>query len=141
MNKKIIAIICVFISLGLIFGIITSRYIRNERKADEENYLLTAGNAAYQLSLYIETGDKEYFSLAAADIVQMSLMTDSAEAIVKSDEAQVIKDIASALSVNEELFLNEAQRLCDAFSMIEENGDNTEYAYAQIKIAFTNSGL
>ncbi|MGN0443140.1 MAG: hypothetical protein ACI4F5_00815 [Acutalibacteraceae bacterium] len=140
MKKKLTAVICIIISFFLIAGIMCARYIRGERKAGEENYLLAAENVAYEINEYLETGEKEYFSRAAADIYQMSLMTDSADNIVSESDTETMEFLAAALQYNEDSIINEAERLYDAFKYISQNSE-VEYAYAQIKIALSNCGL
>lgn len=140
MKKKLTAVICIIISFFLVAGIMCARYIRSERKAGEENYLLASENVAYEINEYLETGEKEYFSRAAADIYQMSLMTDSAGDIVSESDAETMEFLANALQYNEDSLISEAERLYDAFRYISQNSE-TGYAYAQIKIALSNCGL
>ena len=91
MKKKLTAVICIIISFFLVAGIMCARYIRSERKSGEENYLLAAENVAYEINKYLETGEKEYFSRASADIYQMSLMTASAGDIVSESDAETME--------------------------------------------------
>lgn len=140
MKKKLTAVICIIISFFLVSGIMCARYIRSERKAGEENYLLAAENVAYEINEYLESGEKEYFSRAAGDIYQMSLMTNSIGDIVSESDAETMEFLATALQYNEDSLISEAERLYDAFRYISQNSE-TEYAYAQIKIALSNCGL
>lgn len=141
MSRKIKAIICIFISVFLIAGIIGARYIRKERKAEENTYVYAAKNVAFELGEYIETGDEEHFNRAAADVIQMSNMTASAKDIVNDNNEKIIRNLADVMRFNEKKFKNEAQRLKDAFTIIGENSKDLDYAYAQIQIAITNCGL
>lgn len=139
MKKKLTAVICIIISFFLVVGIMCARYIRSERKSGEENYLLAAENVAYEINEYLETGKKEYFNRASADIYQMSLMTASAGDIVSESDAETMEFLAAALQYNEDSLISEAERLYDAFKYISQNSE-VEYAYAQIKIALSNCG-
>lgn len=140
MSKKIKAVICIIISFFLIFGIISARYIRGERKEDESTYIYAAKAVSFELGEYIETGESEYFSRACADVIQMSIMTESAKDIVSDNNAKIIKNLADVMKYNEDKLSSEAERLKEAFENISE-GKNTDYAYAQIQIAITNCGL
>lgn len=139
--RKAAAVICIILSLVLIFGIISERYIRNERKTENENFIYAAKNIAYEIGEYLETGEEEYFRRAAADITQMNNMSGSAKNTVSEENAKILEKISSVLEYNPEKLIGEAERLKEAFKMIGENGENTDYAYAQIQVALNNSGL
>lgn len=140
MNRRLKALICILISGFLIAGIMCSRYIRNERKSDEGFYLDAAANAAYETGKYISTGDMIHFSRAAADIIQMSNMTDSVSGIINENEAKIIKTLASVLEVNAQKLTQQAERIRSAFEIIAGGGDSA-YAYAQLEIALTQCGI
>ncbi len=141
MKKKIIAALCVALLILSAVGVAGIRFIRSERKTDSENYLLAAKNAAYEIGEYIETGDENSFSFAAADIIQMNNMTSSASSVVSPDNAEIIENAATVLSYNPLKLSCEAERLRTALEIIAENGEDVDYAYAQIQIALTNSDL
>lgn len=139
--KKLTAVICIILSLFLIVGIIGARYIRSERKNENDNFIYAAKNIAYEIGEYIETGEKEYFLRAAADVTQMNSIAGTAENTVSEENAKILEKLSSVLEYNPEKLISEAQRLKDAFEIIAENGKDTDYAYAQIQIALTDSGL
>lgn len=139
--KKLTAVICIVLSLFLIVGIISTRYIRSERKTENENFIYAAKNIAYEIGKYLETGEEEYFRRAAADITQMNSIAGTAENTVSEENAETLEKLSSVLEYNPEKLISEAERLKEAFKMIGENGENTDYAYAQIQVALSNSGL
>lgn len=141
MKKKVIAVVCILISVFTAIGILCFRYISSERKADEQIYVSAAKTVAYELKEYLENGDKYYFTLAAADIVEMNKLSGGAKNIINENQMTILNNLAVVVEFDEDRLIGQAQRLYDAFKIIGENSDDKEYAYTQIKIAMSNCGL
>lgn len=132
-RKKLILIIIAAVLVLSVGGSILSGVIAQKR---ETGNTLSEGVrlAAYEIRMYLETGDEEYFHRASADMQSLEQLAQS-DSLILSDECrkEAFMSIISAFRYNEEELLGHAERLESALRLISENTDE-DYPYAQLNI-------
>ena len=132
-RKKLILIIIAAVLVLSVGGSILSGVIAQKR---ETGNTLSEGVrlAAYEIRMYLETGDEDYFHRASADMQSLEQLAQS-DSLILSDEyrKEAFMSIISAFRYKEEELLGHAERLESALRLISENTDE-DYPYAQLNI-------
>lgn len=132
MKKKITAIIVVMLSFSLIFNIFCSRISRSNEATD--NLVEGLKLVAYELEMYTETEDEEYFNQAATDFQTLTHVAQNNNRILTdSYKEETFLSLGTAFRYEAEKLKPYAQELKRICELIAENADNT-YPYDRINI-------
>lgn len=139
MKKGIIITLSVLTAIIIAAGALFVRDSRSTEKTVEELFVAAAKAVTYELGEYLDTGNEEYFYMAAEDISRMGDM--SVPGILSdSEKAGIFEKTAEAFSQRKLRLTEEAERFRDAFELIGKDPSDF-YPYVQLKIALDNCGI
>ena len=136
-KKKITAIILSVVLVMAVAGSIINSLTANKR---ENSLNLTEGLklVAYEIGMYLETENEDYFHQASTDLQSLELIAEENDSILSTDyRKEAFLSIISAFRYDEEELMDHAERLKNAFELISENADE-DYPYAQLYIVLEN---
>lgn len=134
MSKKKLTVIIVAAVLAASVAVSIISGVTAQRKEVSDTLSEGIKLAVYEIQMYIETGDEEYFHRASADMQSLEQLAEYDSLILSTDyRKETLLSIIGALRYNEEELLGHAERLESALRLISENADE-DYPYAQLNI-------
>lgn len=134
MSKKKLTVIIIAVVFMLTVAVNIISGVTAQKK--ETGNTLSEGIklAVYEIQMYLETEDEEFFHRASADMQSLEQLAEEDSVILSTEyRKEAFLSIISAFRYNEEELLGHAERLEGALRLISENADE-DYPYAQLNI-------
>lgn len=136
-KKKLTAIILAAVLVAAIAGNIIYSIVAAKNE-NEQTLSEGARLVAYEIGMYLETENEDYFHQASTDLQSLEMIAEENDSILSTDyRKEAFLSIISAFKYDEEELMYHAERLKNAFELISENADE-DYPYAQLYIVLEN---